>query len=153
MATNTVSVVTGVSSNWTLVDNFDAYSPGALPSQGPWSDMYGTSVQVVTQANSANRLVKTALNPSGAYLVLNGGLPVVAGQTRTLFFRMIPLGNPASALTHVVGLTDKHAQFYYQLEGGNGFGPGVYPAINDVSQNPGDWLLSAYQWPLFTTDI
>lgn len=142
-ATNTVVVVTGVATNWTLLDNFDSYSPGPLSAANSWVDMYGNSLAVVTPTN-CNRMVKTLLDASGAYLKLNG-LTVKSNQSATLFFRMIPQGNPVSALRHAVGITDASVQFYYQLD--NNVGPFVRPTVNDPSQVPGDWLLAARDIP------
>ena len=138
-ATNTIGVVEGVAANWTVLDNFDAYRPGLLGANGWWVDMYANSVAVVAPTQG-NRLAKTVLGTSGAYLRLNQ-LTVGANQSATLFFRMIPQGNPASALRHMVGLTDKAAQFYYQLD--NNVGPVLQPTVNDPNQNPGDWLIAA----------
>lgn len=142
-ATNRVAVVEGVTPNWSLVDNFDAYPPGLLGANGWWVDMYASSVGVVTNPDG-NRLVRTLLGTSGAALRLNE-LTVQPEQSRTLFFRMIPQGNAISALRHVVGITDKPAQFFYQLEGNAG--PLLQPAVNDPAQNPGDWLLAARNGP------
>jgi hypothetical protein len=142
-ATNTVAVVDGVAENWTLLDNFDTYSPGLLGPGGWWVDMYGNSVGVVADTDG-NRRVKTLLATSGAYLRLRQ-LAIGTNQSRTLFFRMIPQGNPGSALRHVVGITDKSAQFYYQLDANTG--PVVQPTVNDPLQNPGDWLLAARNGP------
>jgi hypothetical protein len=44
-----------------------------------------------------------------------------------------------------VGITDKSAQFYYQLA--ENFGAAVRPTINDPTQNPGDWLMAARDIP------
>lgn len=142
-ATNVVGAVDGVSVNWSLLDNFDFYSPGLLGPNGWWVDMYGNSVAVVTPGTS-NRMVKTLYAASGAYLRLNS-LTVSSNQSRTLFFRMVPQGNPLAALRHVVGLTDKAAQFYYQLD--NNVGPVIQPTVNDPGQNPGDWLMAARNLP------
>ncbi len=141
-ATNVIGVVDGVAENWTLLDNFDFYQPGLLGANGFWADMHGNSVAIVT--NSFNRMVKTLQTSSGAYLQLNS-LSVNSNQACTLFFRMIPQGNPSSVLRHVVGITDKSAQFYYQLA--DNFGPAVRPTINDSTQNPGDWLMAAREMP------
>ncbi len=142
-ATNTVNVVSGVATNWTLLDNFDSYNPGLLAGAGPWVDMYGNSLGVVMPTN-CNRLVKTLVPASGAYLRLNN-LTIQSNQSATLFFRMVPQGNPVSALRHAVGITDASVQFYYQLD--SNVGPFVRPTINDGSQNPGDWLLAARDIP------
>lgn len=99
-------------------------------------------------------MVKTLLTSSGAYLKLNG-LTVKSNQSATLFFRMIPQGNPAEALQQAVGITDASVQFYYQLD--SNVGPFVRPTVNDPSQNPGDWLLAARNIPYspltFDTDV
>lgn len=142
-ATNRITVVEGVAADWTLLDNFDSYSPGLLAGAGPWVDMYGNSLGVVAPTN-CNRLVKTLLATSGAYLKLNS-LAVNSNQSATLFFRMIPQGNPPGGLTQPVGITDASVQFYYQLA--NNVGPFVRPTVNDPSQNPGDWLLAARDIP------
>ncbi len=105
--------------------------------------MYGNSLAVMTPTN-CNRMVKTLLDSSGAYLKLNG-LTVKSNQSATLFFRMIPQGNPVAALRHAVGITDASVQFYYQLD--NNVGPFARPTINDPSQIAGDWLLAARDIP------
>jgi len=142
-ATNTIGVVDGVAANWHLLDNFDFYSPGVLAANGWWVDLGsgGASVSVVTPTN-CNRLVKTVLSSSAAYLRLNN-LTVVSNQSATLFFRMIPQGN--STIRQVVGITDKPANFYFQLE--SQVGPAVQPTVNDPSQNTNDWLLAARNVP------
>jgi hypothetical protein len=58
---------------------------------------------------------------------------------------MLPVGHPATALKHLVGITDKSAQFYSYLE--NNVGPGVEPTVNGAGQNPGDWLLAGRNAP------
>jgi hypothetical protein len=141
-ATNTITVVEGVATNWTLLDNFDAYSPGPLGANGWWVDVAGNSVSVVT--TNGNRVVQTTQLASAAYLRLNN-LTVKSNTCATLFFRLIPRGNPAGTLRHNVGLTDKAAQFYYQLD--NNIGPVIQPTVNDPSQIAGDWLLAARNIP------
>jgi hypothetical protein len=141
--TNTIGVVDGIAANWHLLDNFDYYGPGSLASFGTWVDMGGNSVAVVTPT-SCNRMVKTTTDNAGAYLSLKN-LTVNSNQSCTLFFRMIPQGNPASALMQVVGISDKPANFYYQIA--DNVGPLVRPTVNDPSQNPGDWLLAARNIP------
>jgi len=142
-ATNTIVAVDGVASNWSLLDNFDSYAPGLLSANGTWLDIGGSSVAVVTPTN-CNRMAKTLLGSSGAYLKLNT-LSVNSNQSATLFFRMIPQGNPASVLQHAVGITDASVQFYYQLAAN--VGTFVRPTVNDPSQNPGDWLLATRNIP------
>ncbi len=142
-ATNTVRVVDGIASGWSLLDNFDAYPAGLLGANGWWIDMYASSAAVVLP-NGANRMVKTTLNPSGAYLRL-GGLAIAPNESRTLFFRMIPQANPLSVLRQIVGITDKAAQFFYQLEGNTG--PVILATANDAAQAPGAWVLAARNGP------
>lgn len=140
-ATNTIGVVDGVAANWHLLDNFDFYNPGSLAANGWWVDLGGYATDVVTPTN-CNRLVKTLLSQGAAYLRLNN-LTVLSNQSATLFFRMIPQGN--SSIRQVVGITDKPANFYFQLE--SQVGPAVQPTVNDPTQNPGDWLLAARNVP------
>jgi Concanavalin A-like lectin/glucanases superfamily/Immunoglobulin domain len=143
-ATNVVGVVSGVAADWSLLDNFDFYSPGSLGAYGWWVDVGGgNSVSVVT--NSYNRMVKTLTSASGAYLPLKG-LTVNSNQSATLYFRMIPAGSPADVLRQYLGITDRPGNFPYQYTGGN-IGPAVQPTVNDPSQNPGDWLLAARNIP------
>jgi hypothetical protein len=140
-----VAAVAEVADNWSLLDNFDTYDAGLLGQNGWWVDMYGNSVSVVTPSGD-NRMAKTILEgASGAYLRLNA-LTVNENQSRTLFFRMMPTGTPDGVLSQVVGLTDKAAQFYYQLQ--DSAGPAVRVSVNDPSQNPGDWFLAARNGPL-----
>jgi hypothetical protein len=141
--TNQIGVLDSVAPNWHLLDNFDYYRPGLLASFGWWVDMGGNSVSVVTPTN-CNRLVKATTDNAGAYLSLKN-LTVNSNQSCTLFFRMIPQGNPASALRHAVGISDKPANFYYQLA--DNVGPLVRPTVNDASQTAGDWLMAARDIP------
>lgn len=146
-ATNTVGVVEGVAANWNVLDTFDFYEPAALASYGWWSDIGGVSVYVVTPTN-CNRMAKTTQTASGAYLKLNN-LTVNSNQSCTLFFRMIPQ-TTSSLIRHVVGITDKPANFYYQMydvNQGNGSGPVLHPTLSDPGQNPGDWLMAAVNYP------
>jgi hypothetical protein len=146
-ATNRIGVVSGVATNWHLLDNFDFYSPGDLASRGWWVDAgsLGNSVSVVTPTSS-NRLVKTMTTLSAAYLRLNN-LTVNSNQSSTLFFRMIPRATDDVATTrNIVGITDRQGSREYQFNSGN-MGPAVYPAVNDPAQNPGDWLIAAYDMP------
>jgi len=145
-ATQRVTVVAGVAANWDLLDNFDSYQPGLLGTQGWWIDISqnGTAVAVVQpSATSSNRVVTFTTNSSAAYLNIRG-LVVAPGQSRTLFFRMTPKGGGTTDIvTHLAGLSDKQCNFYYQLWDGTGLGSAVAPKINDATQNPGDWLVSA----------
>lgn len=145
-ATRRINVVNAVAANWYLLDNFDSYQPGLLGAQGWWIDISqnGTAVTVAQPSTtSSNRVVTFTTNSSAASLNLKG-LGVAPGQSRTLFFRIIPKGGgTADVVTHLAGLSDKQCNFYYQLWDGTGLGSAVAPKINDPTQNPGDWLISA----------
>jgi hypothetical protein len=92
--------------------------------------MYGNTVDV-TQPTGCNRLGKVTAIASvgGAYLKLNE-LTFVENQARTLFFRMIPKGNPEEAIKQAIGLSDRTPNFYYQVASQANMGPVVYPAAN-----------------------
>ncbi|MCC6822823.1 MAG: hypothetical protein IT579_18995 [Verrucomicrobia subdivision 3 bacterium] len=128
----TVGAVNGVASGWSLVDNFDFYQVGPVGTNGTWLDMYGNTVAVTQPANQ-NRLAKvTAISGAGgAYLKLNG-LTFTGGQARTLFFRMIPKGNPVDAIKQAIGLSDRTPNFYYQVANQANMGPVIYPAVNSA---------------------
>jgi hypothetical protein len=154
-ATNTIGAVAGVAANWTLLDNFDFYSPGSLGAKGWWIDVAGGSSLSVETPTSCNRMAKTMLSSSGAYLRLNG-LTVQSNQSATLFFRMmVPTNTPIGFLRQYCGITDKPGNFVYQYE--SNVGPAVRPNNNESGQTPGDWLVSAinipYSAPTFAPDI
>jgi hypothetical protein len=129
----TVTVIDGVATGWTLVDNFDRYPAGVLAGTGWWSDLRGTFARV--EDRNGNRLLSIASAESAAVLDLRT-LAVAEGQSRTLFFRMIPVGEPAAVLVHVVGLTDKNIRWY--ADTATNVGPALRPAFD-----PGPWLPGA----------
>jgi hypothetical protein len=131
-----VGAVSGVAPGWTLLDNFDFYQPGQLGTNGTWVDMYGNTV-AVTRSGKQNQFAKvTAIAAAGgAYLKLNG-LTFTSGQARTLFFRMIPQGNPAEFIKQAIGLSDRQPNFYYQVANQANMGPVVYPILDS-----GEWHL------------
>ena len=128
-ATTSVAVVQGIDPGWLLLDNFDRYAEGNLLGAGYWIDPHGNSAQVV--GYNGNKVLKTTTGDSIVYLSLRD-LTVLEGQTRSLFFRMIPLSDTARGITNIVGLTDK-SQRGYADEFAN-IGPVVYlaPFTNDV---------------------
>jgi hypothetical protein len=105
----TVTVIDGVAAEWTLIDNFDRYNPGPLSAAPCWRDLRGDLAQV--EDRSGNRVLSIRSADSAAVLGL-GPLTMTEGQERTLFFRLITQGNPAAALEHVIGLTDKNIRSY-----------------------------------------
>jgi hypothetical protein len=107
-ATTSVAVVEGVAANWTLLDNFDQAEPGNLFNSGYWNDTSGNALRVVSA--NGNQAVRTTSSGIG-FLNLRG-LTVLENQTRTLFFRIIAGETNASALTNIVGLTDKSQRSY-----------------------------------------
>ncbi|MFN3408655.1 MAG: LamG-like jellyroll fold domain-containing protein [Limisphaerales bacterium] len=142
-ATNIVGVVSGVATNWALLDTFDYYAPGPVGAAGIWSDMYSNSVQVVLNGN--NRMIRTVPNPAGAYLRLQD-LKITEGQGRTLFFRMmIPAGGPVGVFRQPVGVTDKPIRFTGDTL--NDVGPTVQLTVNDPAQTAGDWQFAVRNAP------
>ncbi len=140
-ATTSVAVIQGVTTGWTLLDNFDYYPPGNLSANGYWSDVTSGSGQVLSV--NANRAVRTATGNSMNYLNLRD-LTINENQARTLFFRVIPgAGNGINA-TNIVGLTDKSMRSY-----GDSFfniGPVLYVAAftNDLTAaTTNAWYLGA----------
>lgn len=132
-----VGAVKGVAAGWSLLENFDFYPPGQLGANGTWIDMYGNTV-AVTQPTNQNRLAKvTAVaGAGGAYLKLNE-LTFTGGQARTLFFRMIPQGNPEDAIKQAIGLSDRTPNFYYQVANQANMGPVIYPAVTSTEWHIG----------------
>ncbi len=132
-ASLTVTVIDSVAAGWTLVDNFDRYPVGPLAGTGWWSDLRGTFARV--QDRGGNRLLGIASTESAAVLDLRG-LALTEGRSRTLFFRMIPEGEPTAALRHIIGLTDKNLRWYADA------GTNVGPAFRPVHEG-GQWLAGA----------
>ncbi len=128
-ATTSVAVVSGVAPGWALLDSFDLYPPGNLFGTGYWGDPHGNSATVVDL--NGNRVLKTSSGDSIAVLNLQS-LSVLEGQARTLFFRVIPVGDPTTPITNIVGLTDK-SQRSYGDDYAN-IGPVLYPTAltNDL---------------------
>lgn len=120
-ATTTVTVIDGVAANWTLLDNFDRYAPGPLAATGWWRDLRGDFAQVEDQAG--NRMLSLRSTDSAALLAL-GSLKVTEGQQRTLFFRMMPVGEPTAALQNLLGLTDQNIRAYGDAD--DNIGPILY---------------------------
>lgn len=139
-ATTSVAVVTGVTSGWTLLDNFDQAQLGNLFASGYWNDTSGNAGQVV--AVNGNKALRTT--SSGISFLNLRNLTVTEGQARTLFFRIIPSVTNAPGLTNIVGLTDK-TQRSYGDEYLN-IGPVLYAAAftNDlVMADTNAWYIGA----------
>ena len=132
-ASVTVTVIDGVAAGWTLVDNFDRYPAGVLAGTGWWSDLRGTFARV--EDRGGNRLLGIASAESAAVLDLRT-LALPEGRSRTLFFRMIPQGEPTAALRHIIGLTDKNLRWYADAAANVG------PALRPVFEG-GQWLAGA----------
>jgi len=120
-ATTTVTVIDGVAANWTLLDNFDRYEPGPLSRTAWWLDLRGDFAQVEDQAG--NRMLSVRSTDSAAVLNL-GALKITEGQSRTLFFRMMPRGEPTVALQNIIGLTDVNIRSYGDAD--DNVGPVLY---------------------------
>jgi hypothetical protein len=132
-ATRKVTVIDGVSANWTLLDNFDRYEPGFLSATEWWLDLRGNFARVEDQGG--NRMLSMSSTDSAAVFRL-GNLKITEGQQRTLFFRMMPRGQPVAALQHVLGLTDKNIRWHGDTTGN--IGPALQPTFD--LNNPG-WFL------------
>lgn len=112
-AKHTLTVIDGVASNWTLLDNFDRYPIGALANTGWWRDLRGEFAQV--ENVGGNPMLSIRSTDSVAVLPM-GSLKITEGQQRTLFFRMMPRGEPTAALQHLVGLTDVNLRAYGDVD-------------------------------------
>ncbi len=134
-AKTTLTVIDGVGSNWTLLDNFDRYAVGPLAATGFWQDLRGDFAQV--QDRGGNRVMTIRSTDSAAILNLRS-LTVAENQKRTLFFRFIPAGSPTAALQHIVGLIDKNVRTYGDATVAAGIGPMVYPLFDTAM---GTWHL------------
>ncbi|MBI2948118.1 MAG: LamG domain-containing protein [Verrucomicrobia bacterium] len=124
-ASQTVSVaaIDGVSPGWTLIDNFDRYSVGALNGQGGWADLDGNDFSVVDI--SGNKLVAPRGGDATASLRL-GPLTIKEGSQRTLFFRVYVSGDEAEPVKGTAGVTDRSVRFGSDVGGsGNDIGPGA----------------------------
>jgi hypothetical protein len=139
-ATTTVAVVEGVAPNWTVLDTFDQAQLGDLFDSGYWNDTTGVAGQVVlANGNPALRIGSTGIS----FLNLQN-LSVQENQARTLFFRVLTGAADASAVTNIVGLTDK-SQRSYGDEYAN-IGPVLYvaPFTNDlIFATTNGWYLGA----------
>lgn len=118
----TVTVIDQVAAGWTLLDNFDRYPTGFLSQSPWWADLRGDFARV--EELNGNHVMSIRSADSAAVLPLNN-LSLQEGQERTVFFRMIPRGAPTAALQHIIGLTDKNARWYADLQGN--VGPAVRP--------------------------
>ncbi len=124
----TLSVIDGVAANWTLLDNFDRYNVGPLANTGWWRDLRGEFAQV--EDVGGNRLLSIRSTDSVAVLSL-GGLRITEGQQRTLFFRMIPRGEPVAVLQHLIGLTDVNLRAFGDVD--DNVGPIFYANFDPAS--------------------
>jgi hypothetical protein len=135
----TIGAVNGVAAGWSLLDNFDFYSPGILTTNGTWNALATPNTMMVVQPAGQNRLSGCYAvdgNGSGGLLNLNG-LAFTAGQARTLFFRMTPQGNPAASVMSLIGITERVGAFWYYMTLNNS-GPLAYPKWDSGSTT---WLL------------
>jgi hypothetical protein len=131
----TATVIDGVAANWTLLDNFDRYHVGPLANTGWWRDLRGEFAQV--EEVGGNRMLSIRSTDSVATLAL-GSLKIIEGQQRTLFFRMMPRGEPTAALQHIVGLTDVNLRAYGDID--DNVGPVFYANYDTAAL---DWFPGA----------
>jgi hypothetical protein len=115
-----VVAIDGVASGWTLLDNFDRYNTGTLPTS-VWlaNGVYASVVDV-----SGNRMLSPAIAAMVCALPLNT-LTIKEGQQRTLFTRFyLPTAAAAGAVDELMGLTDKAIRAWADHVGD--LGPGVH---------------------------
>ena len=124
-ASTTVSVIDGVNPNWTLLDNFDRYPTGLLADTPYWQDLRGQLSQIVDL--NGNRMLSVLGSDNAAVLRLQS-LTLKEGQQATLFFRVVCRGNPAAAVSQIVGLTDKNVRWFGDANGNAG--PTLYPTYD-----------------------
>jgi hypothetical protein len=130
----TVAAIDNVAAGWALIDNFDRYATGLLPTTGWWGDL-GANAQVADVGG--NRMLD--LRGTGRALILPlRDLTVKQGQQRTLFTRIYPQGDPAAAVLSLVGLTDRGVRNYADAIDAGGIGPSAIP-----SNESGELLVGA----------
>lgn len=130
----TIGAVKGVAAGWSLLDNFDFYQPGVLTTNETWNAIATPDTLMVVQPTNQNRQAACyAVSGDGSGGILNlQGLAVTAGQARTLFFRMTPLGTPAADVSHLIGITERVGTFWYYMTLNNS-GPLAYPKWDNAS--------------------
>jgi len=129
-----VGTVDGVADNWSLLDNFDQYAPGPLGDTAWWQDLRGGGAIVDVDGNRMLSLV----GGDGAAVLPLGPLTLKEGERRTLFCRFRTLDDPALAIRHLLGLTDKNLRWYGDANGN--VGPHAI-FDNNTADNPGTLLL------------
>lgn len=115
--TLTVHAIGDVAAGWTLIDNFDRYTPGPLNGNSLWKDLTATGFSIVDLAG--NRLLAPNNVNVGAVLPLRS-LTQTVGQRRTLFFRAYVRGDDAEPVRAEVVLTDRRLRFGNEINNGPG---------------------------------
>ncbi|MCX8109333.1 MAG: LamG domain-containing protein, partial [Verrucomicrobiae bacterium] len=124
-----VAAIDGITPGWSLIDNFDRYSPGLLNGNRGWKDLDGTEMLLLNL--NGNMMVAPSTGDAMAVLRLND-LALLEGQRKTLFFRLYHTGDPLESARAMVALTDRNLRF--GNEGGttgNDIGSGAI-ASNEV---------------------
>jgi hypothetical protein len=128
-----VAVIDGIGTGWTLLDNFDRYSPGVVPS--PWR-VAGVNATVVNVAGNPMLSVGGGADAMTA-LQLND-LMVKEGDQRTLFARFyLARTADAGGVTEYMGLSDKGIRSYGDSDGE--LGPDVGFFNTDGPVQIGTW--------------
>lgn len=142
--TTSVAVVTGVAPNWTILDNFEQAALGNLANSGYWNDTAGNVGQVVSV--NGNRALRTVATGTSFLNLRN--LSIQENQACTLFFRVIAGAGNASAVTNIVGLTDKSQRSYGDAYANIGSVVYFAPFTNDlVGVETNGWYLGARNFP------
>jgi len=132
-----VAAVDDIADNWSLLDNFDQYAAGPLGDTGWWMDLRGTGGWIDDVEGDGNRMLRL-VGADGAAVLPLGPLTLKEGESRTLFFRIRTLEDPALAIRHLVGLTDKSLRWYGDANGN--VGPHII-LDNNTPDLPGDLLV------------
>jgi len=121
--TISVAAIADVAPGWTLIDNFDRFTPGLLNRQGGWSDLDAVDFSVVDV--KGNRMAAAHGGDATASLRL-GPLTVSEGKENTLFFRLLRIGDPSEEAKATVALSDRNVRFGSDVgAAGNDIGPGA----------------------------
>jgi len=136
-AQTSVSVVTGVTPGWSILDDFEAYSAGPLVNPY-WTDARGgSSVEIVNGNRMLNVPADAGSEGQLAQLPL-ASYAIQQGQAFTIFARVYVADNPATeSMGNVIGVTDKIMRTANDTTGDVG------PAVRLNDDNNGDLAIGA----------
>ena len=124
-----VSVIDGIATGWTLLDNFDRYSVGVVPK--PWS-VAGVNATVIDV--SGNKMLSVGGGGDAMTSLPLNNLTVKEGDQRTLFARFyLARTVDAGGLTEYMGLSDKGIRSFGDSDGELGPDIGFYNTDGPVT--------------------